>query len=400
MLTVMSDLGSCNYSKLTLLFGLPMALAVVPPSRRDALVAEIREGLADLSVSRPRSRLQWGIPVPNDETHTIYVWLDALTNYLTVAGYPWPEGSADMGCWPADVQVIGKDILRFHAVYFPAFLMALNIPLPKHLVTHGHWTMNKAKMSKSRGNVADPFAAIDTFGCDALRWLLCRVGGNVASNADWSDTIMHEYHRKYLQGQLGNLASRVMGPKMLRRLLASAQEAAEHADVTEAATEFDPSGVVILKRPSLDRGSQDEALETSLASFASSYSAHMERFEVHRALDVVEDVLANCNRLVQQYEPWRDQQSLETADAESETTLKRYQSIWQPIYLAMETCRLCALLLHPIMPTKMDELLHTLYGEGGKQLEFNKWENACVLRKTVALPTEPGKVPALFPRLQ
>ena len=155
--------------------------AVVPASRRDTLIAEITQGLSDLSVSRPRSRLHWGIPVPSDEHHTIYVWLDALTNYLTVSGYPWKNEK--MGCWPTDVQVIGKDIIRFHAIYFPAFLMALNLPLPKHTVAHGHWTMNKHKMSKSRGNVADPFKAIEKYGRDELRWFLCRVGGNLGSDA-------------------------------------------------------------------------------------------------------------------------------------------------------------------------------------------------------------------------
>lgn len=151
--------------------------AVVPASVKDQLVAEIQRGLKDLSVSRPRSRLHWGIPVPSDSNHTIYVWLDALTNYLTVSGYPW-KGIEGMGCWPTDVQVIGKDILRFHAIYFPAFLMALDLPLPKHTVTHGFWSMEGVKMSKSRGNVVDPFKMIDEIGVEDMRWALCRMGGN------------------------------------------------------------------------------------------------------------------------------------------------------------------------------------------------------------------------------
>jgi methionyl-tRNA synthetase len=160
--------------------------AVVPASRRDTLIAEIKQGLSDLSVSRPRSRLHWGIPVPSDEQHTIYVWLDALTNYLTVSGYPWKDGKTE--CWPTDVQMIGKDIIRFHAVYFPAFLMALGLPLPVHTVVHGHWTMDKHKMSKSRGNVADPFQTINKYGRDQIRWFLCRVGGNLAADAgEWRE---------------------------------------------------------------------------------------------------------------------------------------------------------------------------------------------------------------------
>jgi methionyl-tRNA synthetase len=162
--------------------------AIVPSSRRDDLVEEVKQGLSDLSISRPKSRLQWGIAVPSDEEHVIYVWLDALTNYLTVAGYPW-KNKKDMGCWPSDVQIIGKDIIRFHAVYFPAMLMALELPLPKHLVTHGHWTVQRAKMSKSRGNVTDPHATMEQHGRDEMRWFLCRLGGNHASDSGESIAI-------------------------------------------------------------------------------------------------------------------------------------------------------------------------------------------------------------------
>ena len=109
--------------------------------------------------------------------------MDALTNYLTVAGYPWKGGVAQQSSWPADVHVVGKDIVRFHAVYWPAFLLAAGLPLPKTVLAHSHWTMNKAKMSKSRGNVANPFDAIDMFGLDTIRFFLMRVGGNFASDS-------------------------------------------------------------------------------------------------------------------------------------------------------------------------------------------------------------------------
>lgn len=155
--------------------------AILPHSRRDSLIEELKLGLEDLSVSRPRTRLQWGIPVPSDKEHTIYVWLDALTNYLTVAGYPWKDNTT-RGCWPSDVQIIGKDIIRFHAIYFPAMLMALDLPLPKHFITHGHWTVQKEKMSKSRDNGIDPFTSINKFGRDEVRWFLCRLGGNLEAD--------------------------------------------------------------------------------------------------------------------------------------------------------------------------------------------------------------------------
>jgi methionyl-tRNA synthetase len=156
--------------------------AIVPASRRDDLVDELKKGLSDLSISRPKSRLQWGITVPSDKEHVIYVWLDALTNYLTVAGYPWKD-SEGTGCWPSDVQIIGKDIIRFHAIYFPAMLMALELPLPKHLVVHGHWTVDKMKMSKSKGNVIDPQGALASHSVDEIRWFLCRLGGNLGTDS-------------------------------------------------------------------------------------------------------------------------------------------------------------------------------------------------------------------------
>ncbi len=125
------------------------------------ITAQERE-LQDLSISRIGSRIKWGIPVPSDDGHTIYVWLDALTNYLTAAGFPWDgEPSAAMSvppssAWPADYHVIGKDIIRFHTIYWIAFLMAAELPLPKRIVAHAHWTVNRHKMSKSLGNVVTP----------------------------------------------------------------------------------------------------------------------------------------------------------------------------------------------------------------------------------------------------
>lgn len=143
----------------------------------------VNTDLVDLSISRPRSRLNWGISVPGDDEQTIYVWLDALINYLTVTGYPWNNtiGVGDeektVNAWPADIHVIGKDILRFHAIFWPSFLLAVDLPLPKKILAHSHWTMEKHKMSKSRGNVIDPFALLDNYGVDAIRYYLMRDGG-------------------------------------------------------------------------------------------------------------------------------------------------------------------------------------------------------------------------------
>lgn len=188
---------------------------VVPVTRMKDVVNWVSEGLEDLSISRPVERLTWGIPVPGDDTQTIYVWLDALVNYITKAGYPWTPGSEHLSTqqgWPADVQVIGKDIVRFHCIYWPAFLLALDIPPPKQILTHAHWTMNHQKMAKSTGNVVNPFFAIDRFGLDTMRYYLA-LGGGITDDADYGNDYIVSAFKKGLQGGLGNLVSRVTRPK-------------------------------------------------------------------------------------------------------------------------------------------------------------------------------------------
>jgi len=150
--------------------------------------------LEDLSISRPRSRLEWGVQVPDDPQQTVYVWFDALLIYLTGSGYPWTSVAQQTAKgWPADIQIIGKDILRFHAIYLPAIVLALSgkaftsasasevssmpIALPKTLLTHAHWTSSQKKMSKSLGNVADPLEAMEKFGVDVVRFYMMRIGG-------------------------------------------------------------------------------------------------------------------------------------------------------------------------------------------------------------------------------
>ncbi len=186
---------------------------VVPASRMDDVVKWVSAGLEDLSISRPVDRLTWGIRVPDDESQTIYVWLDALINYITKAGYPWAPGKQTAGGWPADVQVIGKDIVRFHCIYWPAFLMALNLQPPKQILTHAHWTLNRAKMAKSTGNVVNPFFAIDRFGVDVMRYYLTHDGG-IQDDSDYGNHHIVERYKKGLQGGIGNLVSRIARPKI------------------------------------------------------------------------------------------------------------------------------------------------------------------------------------------
>lgn len=143
---------------------------IIPNSFHSLVKQTVSRGIQDLSISRPSSRLSWAIPVPNDESQTIYVWLDALVNYLTVAGYP------DAKQWPPDLHVIGKDILKFHAIYWPAFLMAVGMEPPRRILCHSHWTISDEKMSKSKGNVVDPFKKALEFSPEGLRYFLLRQG--------------------------------------------------------------------------------------------------------------------------------------------------------------------------------------------------------------------------------
>ena len=182
---------------------------IVPWKRQNIIRNEIKNGLQDLSISRPSERLTWGIPVPDDDTQTIYVWLDALINYLTKANWPMqPPGQEDAAGWPADCHVIGKDILRFHCIYWPAFLMALNLPLPKQIFTHAHWTMGNKKMSKSTGMVVDPFLAINRFGVDCMRFYLASDGGTM-DDSSYDNSFIIQRYNKGLKSGLGNLVSRL-----------------------------------------------------------------------------------------------------------------------------------------------------------------------------------------------
>lgn len=181
-------------------------LQIVPAFREREFLELIRDGLQDVSISRPKKSLSWGVPVPGDPDQVMYVWLDALANYITVLGYPDKAGWQDY--WPADVQVIGKDILRFHAGIWPAMLLGLELPLPKKLLVHGFVNVGGAKMSKTVGNVVDPNEVIDSYGLDAFRYFFARH----ISTFDDSDFTWEKFETAYnteLANDLGNLVQRV-----------------------------------------------------------------------------------------------------------------------------------------------------------------------------------------------
>ena len=181
-------------------------MKIVPNFRKKEFLELIKDGLADVSVSRPAKSLSWGVPVPSDPNQVMYVWLDALSNYITVLGYPNDPLWKDF--WPADVQVVGKDILRFHAGIWPAMLLALGLPLPKTLLVHGHITSGGAKMSKSIGNVVDPIEILDNFGPEALRYFFLR-HIPTQDDGDFSWDRFEASYNGELGNDLGNLVQRV-----------------------------------------------------------------------------------------------------------------------------------------------------------------------------------------------
>ncbi|ORZ27075.1 tRNA synthetases class I (M)-domain-containing protein [Lobosporangium transversale] len=301
--------------------------AIVPKSRHQEVQSWIRNGLSDLSVSRSRSRLTWGIPIPGDDSHVMYVWMDALTNYLTVAGYPWKDSDMEKNQaygWPADAQVVGKDILRFHAVYWPAFLMAAKLDLPKRIVAHAHWTQRKMKMSKSIGNVVDPFTAMEEFGTDTIRFYLMNDGGLV-DDTDYSSSLVMERYRKLLAGQLGNLLNRSISLAL------------------------NPSSK-IPAAPSMENvHPEDKHLHLRLQVVSNAYNDAMSNYRTTQATQAIFEMLAEANVHISQCKPW---------DLIKDPSKKdRLDTV---LWYSMESVRLAALLLQPIIPTKASEILDQL----------------------------------------
>ncbi|KAH8166657.1 hypothetical protein CIB48_g1600 [Xylaria polymorpha] len=300
---------------------------VVPANRFAEVINWVENNLEDLSISRPASRLDWGIPVPDDPSQTIYVWLDALVNYITTAGYPyWPPGSEHTGGWPADVHVVGKDIVRFHCIYWPAFLMALGLPLPKQVLSHGHWLMSKQKMSKSIGNVVNPFFALDRWGVDTMRYFLI-YSGHVSEDADYNNTFIVERYKKGLQGGLGNLLNRVTRPKNW-----SVRQAVENMTKKKAAP-----------LPTLAERHQDY-----LEQIVKRVDNQMNALNPSWALKAIMEVVFDTNKFFSDEAPWEKSKAGDTV------------AVDRTVYLTAESLRIVGILLQPFIPEKSSEILDRL----------------------------------------
>ena len=287
-----------------------------PAARRNEVLSFVRGGLNDLSVSR--TSFTWGIPVPDDPGHIMYVWLDALTNYLTAAGYP--DALDEGGFWPPTLQIVGKDILRFHTVYWPAFLMAAGLPLPKRVFAHGWWTVEGAKISKSVGNVIDPDDLIARFGLDPVRFFLLREVP-FGNDGDFSERALINRLNVELANDLGNLAQRTL------------------SFVAKNAGGAVPEPGV--------RTPEDAALLGGAGRLPSLGHDAIDRQAFHEALEHIWRVIRAANAYIDHQAPWVLRK---TDPARMEAVLR----------VLLEVLRVVATVLQPFMPDSMARMLDQL----------------------------------------
>ena len=340
---------------------------IIPRIRMAEVVKEVSAGLEDLSVSRPVERLTWGIRVPTDPSQTIYVWLDALLNYASAAGYPFTPGSEGAGGWPADMHVVGKDIIRFHCIYWPAFLMALDLPLPKQVLTHAHWTLGRQKMAKSTGNVVNPFFALERFGTDTMRWYLIHDGG-ITDDADYDNRFIVEKYKKSLQGGLGNLTSRIMRGKGwdVRRAVRN-----------YAHPDFDQSAEGQYAAVSDESDHNGRVAYGRIRALPGKVDGHMRDLLPNKALREIMQGVYDANAYLQQTSPWNLVTKVRSAREEGDDHPLKAPSLGATeadidriIYLNAETLRLVGIMLQPFMPSAASRLLDMLGVDAG----MRKWD--------------------------
>ena len=306
---------------------------IVPEVRKNEILGFLRQPLGDLSISRPKSRLSWGIDLPFDTDHVAYVWVDALINYLTASGAIDPSQPIDQqgfddvtaSWWPADMHLVGKDILTTHSVYWPTLLMGVGLPIPRQILAHGWWVVGDTKMSKSLGNVVDPLALRETFSTDAVRWYLMRempTGGDASYTTERFLTRYDE-----LSNVLGNLASRAIS------MISKYRE-----------------GVV----PDAESDGLNSAIDQTLADAR----AAMDHLRVHEAFAAAMDLARAANVYVEKRQPWTAAKDANQAASLDETLAT----------LARVLVVLCAL-FQPVAPEKMHELANRLGLEGVPTLD-------------------------------
>jgi methionyl-tRNA synthetase len=337
---------------------------VKPAGRLNEVKSFVREGLRDLSVSR--TSFSWGVPVPGDPKHVMYVWFDALANYMTTLGGPAAAGEAPLfdQFWPPTgevIHIVGKDILRFHAVYWPAFLMSAGLALPSQVWAHGWLTVNGQKMSKSLGNFLPPEPLAEVFGVDALRYYLMR---DIAfgQDGDFAHASLIARMNGELANGLGNL---------LNRVLASIVQKSLGGRV--------PAPVKSARTP------EDDALESEALRCAKAAAEHLDRVAPQRALEAIWELVAAANKYVDRSEPW--------------ALVKRgeQERLSQVVYQVLEALRMLGVMIAPFMPSKAEALREQLGLPAlAPEVDRDHWPDAWGVLEA-GIQTRPG--PALFPRM-
>ncbi|XP_067903660.1 methionine--tRNA ligase, mitochondrial isoform X2 [Heterodontus francisci] len=304
---------------------------IYPEKFHHIVVHWLQEEIPDLSVSRQRNRLKWGIPVPGDSTQTIYVWLDALVNYLTVAGYP-----ENRNHWPTLHHIVGKDILKFHAIYWPAFLMAAGLQLPKQIYVHSHWTVNGQKMSKSLGNVIDPMERFSVYTADGFRYFLLRQGVP-GTDCNYYDDKVCKVLNAELADALGGLLNRCTGTRM---------------NPDQIYSSF--SNHCFPKRPYMGSSSRAMTEDYKMIQLVEQLPLDVEhcfeKFQIYKALEAINFCIRLTNGFFQRHAPWK----LDRKNAEDCSWLETV------LHVTLECLRVYGTLLQPVVPTIADKLLSRL----------------------------------------
>ena len=327
---------------------------ILPRSRANEVISFVKGGLRDLSVTR--TSFTWGVKMPkslNDDKHVMYVWLDALMNYITALGYG--KDDVNMDFWPASTHFVGKDILRFHAIYWPAFLMSLDIPLPKHIAAHGWWTRDGEKMSKSKGNVISPKEVADAYGVENLRYFMLREVP-FGQDGDFSQRALIDRINSELSNDLGNLLNRIIG-------------------MSGKYSDFEIDSVDVQKYHTKELDSMNDAL--------ANLDGFMQNMQTHRYLEELWKLFAIGNKAIEEHAPWVKMKENKKDEALA------------TVALVANILAKASIMLSPVMPRTTETISDALSFSIGTDA-YNKY----IIDKKLLKIFNIKKVPPLFPRVE